>query len=510
MKDFTKVIILTKQPGRFGLEEGNEYTAVVSREIVLLLRCLLPLGASDQDFSQEIFGFKTKDRPIYDSSRGVFNDQEATDYCLQEVLDRVRQAPDYLEKIAHRCQLDGHNCLDYSVKVRDGHLTAAKDEHLKQLASNALNLINRMAAYLFPVVCLQHYLEKSLMEAIQKRVSDQKQAQGYFRDLAVPLKPNFGYFEQVAILKLSNLYYQEGRRISLALTGEITAYLKEFGAIGVKYGVGEIWTQTEVLKRIQFLAQENPRGKLKHISDLVKNQEKRVGDIFEAIGADFSLKHQVRVVRTLIFLRTYRTDIISRSFTNLFPFFDEIARRTGLRRQEIINCLPNELVTFNFPSKDFIEQRISGGNIARGIGGKLYIAFNQVAQKAMSQIRDRLYQEAEQSTLPVAESSKEIKGSVANPGTARGTVRLVLANSDLSKVKEGDIIVAPMTTPDYVPAMERASGFITDEGGILSHAAIISREMNKPCIIGTKTATQTLKDGQLVELDANAGTVRVL
>ena len=67
-----------------------------------------------------------------------------------------------------------------------------------------------------------------------------------------------------------------------------------------------------------------------------------------------------------------------------------------------------------------------------------------------------------------------------------------------------------MTSPDYVPAMKRASGIITDEGGLLSHAAIISREFSKPCIIGTKIATRVLKDGDFVEIDANKGIVRIL
>lgn len=80
----------------------------------------------------------------------------------------------------------------------------------------------------------------------------------------------------------------------------------------------------------------------------------------------------------------------------------------------------------------------------------------------------------------------------------------------MHKVKEGDILVAPMTTPELMPAMKNAAAFITDEGGITCHAAIISRELDKPCIIGTKTATRIIKDGDLVEVDANLGIIRKL
>ena len=75
------------------------------------------------------------------------------------------------------------------------------------------------------------------------------------------------------------------------------------------------------------------------------------------------------------------------------------------------------------------------------------------------------------------------------------------------KVKPGDILVASMTIPEFVPAMERAAAFVTNEGGILCHAAIIAREMKKPCIIGTKIATRALRDGDIVEVNADKGIV---
>ena len=80
----------------------------------------------------------------------------------------------------------------------------------------------------------------------------------------------------------------------------------------------------------------------------------------------------------------------------------------------------------------------------------------------------------------------------------------------LKKVEEGDILVTNQTTPEYMPLMKKASAFVTDQGGITCHAAIIAREMKKPCIIGTKIATKFLHDGDLVEVDANKGVVKIL
>ena len=93
--------------------------------------------------------------------------------------------------------------------------------------------------------------------------------------------------------------------------------------------------------------------------------------------------------------------------------------------------------------------------------------------------------------------------------------RVVIAPSgsiDVSKiiVSRGDVLVTSMTTPNMAPLVKNAVAVVTDEGGVLCHAAIIARELNKPCIVGTKIATQVLKDGDMVEVDANKGVVKII
>ena len=106
------------------------------------------------------------------------------------------------------------------------------------------------------------------------------------------------------------------------------------------------------------------------------------------------------------------------------------------------------------------------------------------------------------------QSQHVIKGMVAFPGKVTGRVILVHSYHDIKKVGEGDILVANTTHPNYLPAMHRAAAFVTNEGGMLCHAAIVARELHKPCIVGTANATKVLKDYDFVEVDANEGTVR--
>lgn len=105
---------------------------------------------------------------------------------------------------------------------------------------------------------------------------------------------------------------------------------------------------------------------------------------------------------------------------------------------------------------------------------------------------------------------EEIKGQTACLGRAKGIVRIINSFQDMQKMNKGDILVSIATNPDIVPAMKKAAAIITEQGGITSHAAIVSREFNTPCIIGTKIATRVLKDGDLVEADAGKGIVRII
>lgn len=100
-----------------------------------------------------------------------------------------------------------------------------------------------------------------------------------------------------------------------------------------------------------------------------------------------------------------------------------------------------------------------------------------------------------------------VRGLGASPGMASGTVKIIKKIDELDKIKDGDIMVTTMTTPDMVPAMKRSSGIITDEGGITCHAAIISRELGIPCVVGTGNATEVLKENIKVTIDGKKGLV---
>ena len=110
--------------------------------------------------------------------------------------------------------------------------------------------------------------------------------------------------------------------------------------------------------------------------------------------------------------------------------------------------------------------------------------------------------------VKMAEAGKIIlRGLGAAPGIGKGTVKVLASPKEMNKVMKGDVLVTDMTTPDFVPAMKRASAIVTNSGGMTCHAAIVSREMGIPCIVGTKNGTTVLHEGQMITVDASRGIV---
>lgn len=197
------------------------------------------------------------------------------------------------------------------------------------------------------------------------------------------------------------------------------------------------------------------------------------------------LQDLARELQELTFFRTDRTDKFYEFFGLARPFLEEVAGHVGVTFKELASYDANSIM--------FGQPRRYERNFCYASLGDDYIISNDVL-------------------IPdfVQSSSAKIEGKVAYSGKARGIAKVVTHSTELDKVKKGDILVAQMTFPSFISAMQKAAAFVTDEGGITCHAAIIAREMKKPCVVGTRNATRVLKDGDTVEVDADKGIVRII
>jgi len=178
----------------------------------------------------------------------------------------------------------------------------------------------------------------------------------------------------------------------------------------------------------------------------------------------------------------------------------EIGRRLGYSLEELKYATASEvdtIFTTKRPTRKELQKRIRGSAFIADETG-YYIETGAEVEK----IKKIILGETGHSAVT------ELRGLAASTGRAVGKVKVVKSATEIAKVKKGDVLVAVMTRPDYIMGMKIASAIVTNEGGITSHAAIVSRELGIPCIIGTKIATEVLKDGDMVEVDANHGIVR--
>ncbi len=226
---------------------------------------------------------------------------------------------------------------------------------------------------------------------------------------------------------------------------------------------------------------------------------KTIKDALDYIGKMYDLKNNL-----LAKITGKNYSKIEQDFSALYAYFF-IARRISENMYEKSNSKDRKIIE-SWRSDDTLFEPLdlyNKINPQNDFNGDWSIVFNN---GGIYRIDKKLtWQEKE-----AEEVDNIIKGKTAYPGLVRGKVRLITLKDDLNTIRDGEILVTNMTTPEFVPALKKVAAFITDEGGITSHAAITAREMKKPCIIGTKNATKKLKDGDEVEVDANNGIIRIL
>ena len=269
------------------------------------------------------------------------------------------------------------------------------------------------------------------------------------------------------------------------------------------YVADNILTKEHFIKEIKdlFKYKIDPNLQINKIINTPKNNKKIKEKLMQDLRLDKELKILIKISEDL----TYWQDERKKSSFWATHYFSlvlkEISRRVKIPLELIKQmAVPEVSNIFNKrPKINELQKRLK----------KSVFYWNDIGVEALTG-------ETEDKTIKLLlgheklDGIKEIKGLCASIGKVIGKVKVCKSVTEISKVKQGDILVAIMTRPDYVIAMKKASAIITEEGGITSHAAIVSRELGIPCIIGTKIATKVLKDGMEVEVDADNGIIKII
>lgn len=265
--------------------------------------------------------------------------------------------------------------------------------------------------------------------------------------------------------------------------------------ITVEEYVRKYWYRNGTWMGGDVLTADDVQDMIKKNGSEVNEWEKRKqlhDDVDQKLDED--TKKLLHLLRTLTLWREERKSYVQQTSCCLQRIVEDASKKLRVESKVLFWSWPDEIDQV-VAQPNIAEERAEASIlIVDGKSGARNIVTGDEAQRLMVPFVN-------------AEEVKEIRGNIASRGNAKGKIRIVLGKKDFDSFMEGEILVTTMTRPEFMPLMRRAAAIVTDEGGLTSHAAIISRELRKPCIVGTKNATQVLKTGDEVEVNAESGII---
>lgn len=262
------------------------------------------------------------------------------------------------------------------------------------------------------------------------------------------------------------------------------------------------WIKNSYAGSFKLSEKDLQEQSLKPLSkDYFDNIKKEKAEVKKKYKLD---KKILELAEHLLFLTSWQDERkinILKAITELDLVLHKLSREYKISFKDMRNLLPEEILNRKIPPKQELEKRrvcflwffdTTLENNSFLISGKEALdLYNKYNKKSFSSVQS-------------------ISGMGASSGAAIGRVSICKTLEDIKNFKQGDILVTSMTRPEYLPAMKKSLAIVTDEGGITCHAAIVARELRIPAVIGTKNATEILKNGDLVEVKANHNTVIIL
>ncbi|MDD4902066.1 MAG: PEP-utilizing enzyme [Patescibacteria group bacterium] len=401
------------------------------------------------------------------------------------VKNKLKRNPDYLKQQKRRYSqiFQPHRALFKKIdrldlkKIFQGELMAI----LKKLNQAQMDSVG--ISHLVDAVGIE--IENEFKKSLFAEIKNKDEFNHYFGILTAPTKLSFIAREELELKKLLK-FSSRVRKEKLPEHAK-----KYFWILNSYAGVQELKADffAEKLKKIAAAekknAVKNPPEKIK-LSRATEAMAKIIN--FAAIWQD---ERKAETLRTVGYLARLLKEIARRmKIPYVFLLYLGVKDMRRIKSFKDIRSLKNQL-----------EIRKSGVVFLTN-NSQEYSYTEKTAKKLIAFKNERI--------TASEENKKEIHGSIANIGTAVGRAIICRDLASLAKVEVGDVVVASMTRPEFMTALKKAAAIVTDEGGITSHAAIISRELGIPAIIGTKVATKVLKTGMLLEVRANHGVVKIL
>jgi phosphoenolpyruvate synthase/pyruvate phosphate dikinase len=289
----------------------------------------------------------------------------------------------------------------------------------------------------------------------------------------------------------------------------INNHIKKYNWINEEY-VSEGWPRSKWIRLFKnaLLDEKRPQEKLQELVNQFKELILKKRNVIEQLNPPENVFHSIKALSELIAQRDWTKGYVIKIFSTYRKLLKEISIRMGIDFPQILQYSYQELYDYLEKGKiissgELIDRSKNGFAIVIK-GGK----FDLVTGK--DKIKRLISYESVSEPFKKLSLQESFKGLPASLGKVIGRARVLDDAIKLKDFKEGEILVTYMTTIEFIPLFGKAIAIVTDEGGMSSHAAIVSREFRLPCIVGTEVATRMVKTGDLIEVDANNGVVRII
>ena len=295
---------------------------------------------------------------------------------------------------------------------------------------------------------------------------------------------------------------KELKNVDKNIYGKILKHYKQYAYLPYQYK-GPPYSLTDFLGRWQALLREgtNPIRTLDGIEVSQKKHSQKQSLLIKKLKLNIKERQLIKMSQRMICIKDYRKMALYHGMYCYQSFFKEAGKRLGLSFDQVraMNYweIPDALLKNKFDAHELNERL----NFCIAYIGtkKDHVYTGQSAKDFLKKIS------FEKRTVS---SSQELTGTCACPGKVKGIVKIINIPQEMCKMREGNILVAHNTNPNLVPAMKKAKALISVAGGLTCHAAIVARELKTPCLVGVTSATQVLKDGDKIEVDATKGVIR--
>jgi len=473
------------------------------------------MSSANKQLHKRVFGFSRTFEDCVRTQGEVFKEKSASGRLRSCMNSMIEKEPFFLDRFASLWAKVVKREERYIKRINKLNLPDLSDKELLTETQNFEEEYRRSLVFAFYFI--DDFLKEKFLQLLQSEYSlNVEESSEIFSKIATCSNEYGTLFyseEPVDLLKIA-IKKEKGDNIQKVIDSHVSHYGWMLAPIERTI---RIFSHKDYESRIESLINEgNLDERLRQILGVREENDKQFNEIVSKYYLKGQTLHLARAIRTFIYyhtLLTEHTDLLCYHGTK--TILSEVARRKQVPIEDIVMLSTEEIISFMASKITSEEVRTLAKNRSKCYAlvfhkEKLYVFDGDEADRFQKSFVPAFVKNHKSSIKNESDDSDDIllKGSVCHAGHVIGKVKIVGSYSDCKKVESGDILVANMTTPNFISAMERAAGFITDQGGITCHAAILSRELGVPCIVGTAIATKILHDNQVVELDAYAGVVK--